>query len=288
MVACADPTDPTVVDELRGRARARHPPGGGHGELDPRGDRAVLRRGIHRAVQKVIETMGEDDAEATEGGEDLTSLRDMAFDAPVVRLVNLLIENAIKANASDVHIEPFEDTLRVRYRIDGVLFDAETPPKRLRAAITSRIKIMAELNIAERRLPQDGRIRMSLEGRRSTSACRRSPPSTARASLCGSWTGRRSCCRSTASASRSGAGGRSSASSACPTACCWSRGRPAPGRPRRSTPRSTRSTRLARRSSPSRTRSSTSWRRQPDPRQAEDRAHVRRPASGTSCARTRT
>jgi type II secretion system protein E len=90
----------------------------------------------------------------------------MAFDAPVVRLVNLLIENAIKANASDVHIEPFEDTLRVRYRIDGVLFDAETPPKRLRAAITSRIKIMAELNIAERRLPQDGRIRMGLEGRR--------------------------------------------------------------------------------------------------------------------------
>src|SRR5262249_40173085 len=100
------------------------------------------------------------------GGEDLTSLRDMAFDAPVVRLVNLLIENAIKANASDIHIEPFEDTLRVRYRIDGVLFDAATPPNRLPAAATSRIKIIAALNIAERRLPQDGRIRMGLEGRR--------------------------------------------------------------------------------------------------------------------------
>jgi type II secretion system protein E len=119
------------------------------------------------AVQKVIETMRGDEGSGDEGGvEDLTSLRDMAFDAPVVRLVNLLIENAIKAGASDIHIEPFEDNLRVRYRIDGVLFDAETPPRRLRAAVTSRIKIMAELNIAERRLPQDGRIRMGLEGRR--------------------------------------------------------------------------------------------------------------------------
>jgi general secretion pathway protein E len=167
VVACADPTDPTVVDELRGALG-----------LDVRLAVAMessILEAIDRyfgagstAVQKVIETMGEDDRgdDGGGGGEDLTSLRDMAFDAPVVRLVNLLIENAIKANASDVHIEPFEDTLRIRYRIDGVLFDAETPPKRLRAAITSRIKIMAELNIAERRLPQDGRIRMGLEGRR--------------------------------------------------------------------------------------------------------------------------
>src|SRR5262245_22159215 len=165
VVACADPTDPTVVDELRGSLG-----------LDVRLAAATetsIVEAIERyfgagstAVQKVIETIGDEERGEDAGGEDLTSLRDMAFDAPVVRLVNLLIENAIKANASDVHIEPFEDTLRVRYRIDGVLFDAETPPKRLRAAITSRIKIMAELNIAERRLPQDGRIRMGLEGRR--------------------------------------------------------------------------------------------------------------------------
>jgi len=83
-----------------------------------------------------------------------------------VRLVNLLIENAVTAEASDIHIEPFEDTLRVRYRIDGLLFDQEAPPRRLQAAVTSRIKIMAELNIAERRLPQDGRIRVTLGGRR--------------------------------------------------------------------------------------------------------------------------
>jgi general secretion pathway protein E len=165
MVACADPTEPTVVDELRAALG-----------LDVRlavATETSIVEAIDRyfgagstAVQKVIETMGDDERGEDAGGEDLTSLRDMAFDAPVVRLVNLLIENAIKANASDVHIEPFEDSLRVRYRIDGVLFDAETPPKRLRAAMTSRIKIMAELNIAERRLPQDGRIRMSLEGRR--------------------------------------------------------------------------------------------------------------------------
>ena len=165
VVVCADPTDPTVVDELRGALG-----------LDVRlavATETSILEAIERyfgagstAVQKVIETMGEEDRGDETSGEDLSSLRDMAFDAPVVRLVNLLIENAIKASASDIHIEPFEDTLRVRYRIDGVLFDAETPPKRLQAAITSRIKIMAELNIAERRLPQDGRIRMSLEGRR--------------------------------------------------------------------------------------------------------------------------
>jgi general secretion pathway protein E len=165
MVACADPTDPTIVDELRSTLG-----------LDVKlavATEATIVEAIERyfgagstAVQKVIETIEDEDRSDETGGEDLTSLRDMAFDAPVVRLVNLLIENAIKANASDVHIEPFEENLRVRYRIDGVLFDAETPPKRLRAAITSRIKIMAELNIAERRLPQDGRIRMGLEGRR--------------------------------------------------------------------------------------------------------------------------
>src|SRR2546422_7043048 len=89
----------------------------------------------------------------------------MAFEAPVVGLVNLLLENAITASASDIHIEPFEDTLRIRYRIDGILFDQEAPPRRLQAAVTSRVKIMAEMNIAERRLPQDGRIRVNLSAR---------------------------------------------------------------------------------------------------------------------------
>src|SRR5438128_2158869 len=103
---------------------------------------------------------------AVKDDEDVNQLRDMAFEAPVVRLVNLLIENAITSEASDIHIEPFEDTLRIRYRIDGVLFDQEAPPRRLQAAVTSRVKLMAEMNIAERRLPQDGRIRVTLHNRR--------------------------------------------------------------------------------------------------------------------------
>src|SRR5213078_3843624 len=116
------------------------------------------------ALQRIVE--GIDEERGPEGDEDVNHLRDMAFEAPVVRLVNLLIENAITAEASDIHIEPFEDTLRIRYRIDGILYDQEAPPRRLQAAVTSRIKIMAEMNIAERRLPQDGRIRVNLHGAR--------------------------------------------------------------------------------------------------------------------------
>src|SRR5262245_52558673 len=116
-------------------------------------------------LQRIVDGM-EDDRVGTADDEDVNHLRDMAFEAPVVRLVNLLIENAISSGASDIHIEPFEDTLRVRYRVDGILFDQESPPRRLQAAVTSRLKIMAEMNIAERRLPQDGRIRVTLQGRR--------------------------------------------------------------------------------------------------------------------------
>jgi general secretion pathway protein E len=120
--------------------------------------------GSTTALQRIVEGM-EDDVRG-DGDEDVNHLRDMAFEAPVVRLVNLLVENAIASEASDIHIEPFEDTLRIRYRIDGILYDQEAPPRRLQAAVTSRIKIMAEMNIAERRLPQDGRIRVTLHGRR--------------------------------------------------------------------------------------------------------------------------
>jgi general secretion pathway protein E len=96
--------------------------------------------------------------------EDAERLRDLASEAPVIRLVNQLIARAVETYASDVHLEPFPDRLRVRYRYDGLLHEAESPPKRLAAAITSRIKIMAKLDIAERRLPQDGRIRMAVRG----------------------------------------------------------------------------------------------------------------------------
>jgi general secretion pathway protein E len=97
-----------------------------------------------------------------EDEEDVGHLKDLASEAPIIRLVNLLITRAVESRASDIHIEPFEDELKVRYRIDGVLHEAESTPKKLQAAIISRIKIMAKLNIAERRLPQDGRIKLKV------------------------------------------------------------------------------------------------------------------------------
>ncbi len=96
--------------------------------------------------------------------EDAERLKDLASEAPVIRLVNQIIGRAVETGASDIHIEPFEDRLRVRYRYDGVLQEAESPSARLVPAITSRIKIMARLDIAERRLPQDGRIKLAVRG----------------------------------------------------------------------------------------------------------------------------
>jgi general secretion pathway protein E len=96
--------------------------------------------------------------------DDTERLKDLASEAPVIRLVNQIIARAVETQASDIHIEPFEDRLRVRYRYDGLLQEADSPMPRLTAAITSRIKIMAKLDIAERRLPQDGRIKLSVRG----------------------------------------------------------------------------------------------------------------------------
>jgi general secretion pathway protein E len=97
--------------------------------------------------------------------EDIEQLKDLASEAPVIRLVNLIISKAIENRASDIHIEPFEKDLKVRYRIDGILHDVESPPKKLKAALISRVKIMSKLNIAERRLPQDGRIKLKVLGK---------------------------------------------------------------------------------------------------------------------------
>jgi len=97
--------------------------------------------------------------------DDVERLRDLSSDAPVIRLVNSLIARAVEARASDIHFEPAERSLRVRFRVDGVLFDAETLSERRSAPLTSRIKITAKLNIAERRLAQDGRIRFAVRGK---------------------------------------------------------------------------------------------------------------------------
>ena len=97
--------------------------------------------------------------------EDVAHLRDMASEVPVIRLVNQMLVRALESRASDVHIEPFENQLKVRYRIDGILHEVEAPPRQLKAAVISRLKILAQLNIAERRLPQDGRIKIRLAGK---------------------------------------------------------------------------------------------------------------------------
>ncbi|MGR9087333.1 MAG: type II secretion system ATPase GspE [Gammaproteobacteria bacterium] len=107
-----------------------------------------------------------DDLSVEDGGEeDLEHLKDLASEAPVIKMVNLIMQRAIETKASDIHIEPFEQTLKVRLRIDGVLQDIDAPPVKSTAAVISRIKIMAKLNIAERRLPQDGRIKVQMLGK---------------------------------------------------------------------------------------------------------------------------
>jgi general secretion pathway protein E len=163
-VASADPLNTLITDELRQATGLNVKLViSAAGAITEAIDRTY--EGAATPLQRIVEGM-DDDGDGGSGDEDLNHLRDMAFEAPVVRLVNLLVENAISAEASDIHIEPFEDTLRIRYRIDGVLYEQEAPPRRLQAAVTSRIKIMAEMNIAERRLPQDGRIRVTLHGQR--------------------------------------------------------------------------------------------------------------------------
>ncbi len=117
------------------------------------------------SMEKIIEDIDRIPEYQAEDEENVDQLRDMASEGPVIRLVNLIITRAIEKRASDIHFEPYEDHFRVRYRIDGVLHDVESPPKRLQAAIISRVKIMAKLNIAERRLPQDGRIMLRVKGK---------------------------------------------------------------------------------------------------------------------------
>ena len=161
-VAMADPEDRQTIDALRVATSADI--------LVVRADRKALGEYISRFygqesqdINRIVEDMGEKGFEfVREDEEDIGHLKDLASEAPIIRLVNLLITRAVEGRASDIHIEPFEDELKVRYRIDGVLHDAESTPKKLQAAIISRIKIMAKLNIAERRLPQDGRIRLKV------------------------------------------------------------------------------------------------------------------------------
>ncbi len=115
------------------------------------------------SMGQIVDNISTRDEEQEFG--DIEHLKDLASEAPVIRLVNLIINHALERRASDIHIEPFENRLIVRYRIDGVLHETESPPRRLSAAVISRVKIMANLDIAERRLPQDGRIKLRVQGK---------------------------------------------------------------------------------------------------------------------------
>jgi general secretion pathway protein E len=158
-VMLADPQDPYALDAVRlATARDVRPAVALRSEIDE-----LIERwhGQGRsAMEGIVDT-----AEGEEGFDDVEHLRDLASEAPVIRLVNLVIQRAVELRASDIHIEPFENRLKVRYRIDGVLEEGESPPPNLTAAVISRIKIMAKLNIAERRLPQDGRIMQRVQGK---------------------------------------------------------------------------------------------------------------------------
>ncbi|MGH8656082.1 MAG: type II secretion system ATPase GspE [Gammaproteobacteria bacterium] len=160
-VALAAPQDQFTIDALRMAL----------------GKFIIPRTGVQSEIEEAIERLygtGQSDIgqisktidqAATDDEDDVQHLKDLASEAPVVRLVNLVINRAIEQRASDIHIEPFEHRLQIRYRIDGELREIEAPPVQSTAAVISRIKLIAKLNIAERRLPQDGRIPMRVQGK---------------------------------------------------------------------------------------------------------------------------
>ena len=162
VVAMADPTDAFTLDALKlALGRELIVRVGTASDIE-----AAIKRQFGNGRDALTEIAhayhgGEDDADA----EDIQHLRDLASEAPIIRMVNLIIGKALEVNASDIHIEPFGARLKTRYRVDGMLRDVDAPPVRSAAALVSRIKVMANLNIAERRRPQDGRIKLRVEGR---------------------------------------------------------------------------------------------------------------------------
>jgi len=119
-------------------------------------------------LDKALKALGpiskqKSDIDFAKASENIKAVKGSTEDAPIIKLVNLIIQEAVKQRASDVHIEPFEHKFRVRYRIDGVLHEVPGPPKRLQGSIISRLKIMAGMDIAEKRLPQDGRIKIGID-----------------------------------------------------------------------------------------------------------------------------
>ncbi|MEY3879526.1 MAG: hypothetical protein RIQ94_321 [Pseudomonadota bacterium] len=164
-IAMMDPNDQSSIDALKlATGKTVIPKVGLLSEIDAALD---VQYGEDRSkMNKLIDdlaanNLGDEDF----GEEDLAHLKDLASEAPVIKMVNLIMQRAIENKASDIHVEPFEQTLKIRLRVDGVLQEIDAPNVKSTAAVISRIKIMAKLNIAERRLPQDGRIKVQMLGK---------------------------------------------------------------------------------------------------------------------------
>ncbi|MDP2943595.1 MAG: ATPase, T2SS/T4P/T4SS family, partial [Candidatus Omnitrophota bacterium] len=163
-IAMVDPMDIFAIDEIRLKTNC---------QIEPVvvAEKDLLRvfdqyYGSRGTMEDIIKSIDKEKLGLKEGVEpELKALAGLVEEAPVVKLVNLIIMEAIKAGASDIHIEPEENTLRTRYRVDGVLHEATTPPKQFQSAVISRIKILSGMDIAERRVPQDGRFQLKVEGR---------------------------------------------------------------------------------------------------------------------------
>ena len=159
VVAMADPSNVLAVDDIRSVTGA---------DVRPV---VSTREAIESAINRVhrldaeVEDVTTKAADIADDDFDLASLREVTEDAPIVKLANLIIRQAVQDRASDIHIEPTEYDVRIRYRIDGVLHEVMRPPKRVQSGLVSRLKIMADLNIAEKRVPQDGRVSANIAGK---------------------------------------------------------------------------------------------------------------------------
>lgn len=167
VIGMADPTNVFLVDEIKRKVKREVKivvtPGADINRLVEQ----ITTNAVDLKVDEIIKDMAEDDVQVVkEEKADDQDLTKLGNESPIIRFVNYLIFDACKQGASDIHIEPKEKALKIRYRIDGILFESMNPPANMHAAIVSRLKIMANLDIAERRLPQDGRIRAVVNGRK--------------------------------------------------------------------------------------------------------------------------
>jgi type IV pilus assembly protein PilB len=159
VVAMADPSNVFAVDDIRTVTGAEL-------RIAVSTKNSILEAvGKHHRIMSDAESVTAEASNTFEAEDDLSNIREVNEESPIVKLVNLLISQAIADRASDIHIEPAERDVRVRYRIDGVLHEVMRPPKNIQSGILSRIKVMADINIAERRVPQDGRINTVISGR---------------------------------------------------------------------------------------------------------------------------